>query len=87
MRNAGNIEDFAKFLLNKVIFIYVATKDREDAFRLFTILNNRGISLTKADILKAIILGEIKKSGNKKLAEEYAKKWEDIQTVTPQVNP
>jgi len=78
-KNKSNIEDFAKFLLNKVVFIYVATEDREDAFRLFTILNNRGIPLTNADILKATNIGEIEKSGNKKLAEEYAKKWEDIQ--------
>ena len=78
-KNKNNIEEFAKFLLNKVVFIYVATEDREDAFRLFTILNNRGIPLTNADILKAINIGEIEKSGNKKLAEEYAKKWEDIQ--------
>ncbi|MCD6418365.1 DUF262 domain-containing protein, partial [bacterium] len=77
--NKNNIEDFAKLLLNKVVFIYVATEDREDAFRLFTILNNRGTPLTNADILKAINIGEIEKSGNKKLAEEYAKKWEDIQ--------
>jgi len=78
-KNKNNIEDFAKFLLNKVVFIYVATEDREDAFRLFAILNNRGVPLTNADILKAINIGEIEKSGNKKLAEEYAKKWEDIQ--------
>jgi uncharacterized protein with ParB-like and HNH nuclease domain len=77
--NKNSVEDFAKFLLNRVVFIYVATEDREDAFRLFTILNNRGIPLTNADILKAINIGEIEKSGNKKLAEEYAKKWEDIQ--------
>jgi len=77
--NKNSVEDFAKFLLNRVVFIYVATEDREDAFRLFTILNNRGIPLTNADILKAINIGEIQKSENKKLAEEYAKKWEDIQ--------
>lgn len=80
-KNKNNIEDFAKFLLNKVVFIYVATEDREDAFRLFTILNNRGIPLTNADILKAMNIGEIEKSGNKKLAEEYAKKWEDMQNA------
>ena len=73
------IEGFIDFLFNNVVFIYVATEDREDAFRLFTILNNRGIPLTNADILKAINIGEIEKSGNKKLAEEYAKKWEEIQ--------
>lgn len=73
------IEGVIDFLFNNVVFIYVATEDREDAFRLFTILNNRGIPLTNADILKAINIGEIEKSGERKLAEEYAKKWEDIQ--------
>ena len=73
------IDKFIDFLFNNIVFIYVATEDREDAFRLFTILNNRGIPLTNADILKAINIGEIEKSENKKHTEEYAKKWEDIQ--------
>jgi len=73
------IEEFAKFLLNKVVSIYVATENREDAFRLFTILNNRGIPLTNADILKAINIGEIEKANSKEKAEVYAKKWEEIQ--------
>jgi uncharacterized protein with ParB-like and HNH nuclease domain len=50
---------FLKFLLNKVIVIYVSTEDLEDAFRLFTILNNRGIPLRNSDILKSINLGEL----------------------------
>ena len=73
------IEEFAKFLLNKVVSIYVATEDREDAFRLFTILNNRGIPLTNADILKAINIGEIEQANSKEKAEVYAKRWEEIQ--------
>jgi uncharacterized protein with ParB-like and HNH nuclease domain len=75
----NSVEKFAKFLLNKVVFIYVATENREDAFRLFAILNNRGIPLTNADILKANNIGEIEKFDGKKKAEEYAKKWEEIQ--------
>lgn len=74
-----NVEDFAMFLLNKVVMIYVATENREDAFRLFTILNNRGIPLTNADILKAINIGEIEKQENEKVVEDYAERWGDIQ--------
>ncbi len=77
----SEIESFSKFLLNNVVFIYVATEDREDAFRLFTILNNRGVPLSNADILKAINIGEIEKTEKKGLAEEYAKRWEDIQNA------
>ncbi len=77
--NRVDIDNFIDFLFNKVVFIYVATEDREDAFRLFTILNNRGVPLTNADILKAINIGEIEKSEKHQIAEEYAKKWENIQ--------
>ena len=54
-----NLEAFAVFLLNNVLFIYVSTDNTEDAFRLFTILNDRGIPLSNADILKSINIGEV----------------------------
>lgn len=68
------IESFAQFLAMNVIFIYVSTDNREDAFRLFTILNNRGIPLTSADILKSINIGEIEDNSKK-----YARIWEEIE--------
>ncbi|MDF2036334.1 DUF262 domain-containing HNH endonuclease family protein [Cytobacillus oceanisediminis] len=70
----SEVELFAQFLAMKVIFIYVSTDNREDAFRLFTILNNRGIPLTSADILKSINIGEIESDSKK-----YARVWEDIE--------
>lgn len=70
------IEDFGVFLGLKLIFIYVSTENREDAFRMFTILNNRGIPLTSADILKSTNIGEIT---DEKEREKYAKKWEEIE--------
>lgn len=75
-KTSEDIEKFAMFLCLKVIFIYVSTNNREDAFRLFTILNNRGIPLTNADILKSINIGEIK---DENLNKKYAKMWEDIE--------
>jgi uncharacterized protein with ParB-like and HNH nuclease domain len=74
-KQTEKVEKFAAYLTLKVIFIYVSTDNREDAFRLFTILNNRGIPLTSADILKSINIGEIKISENQK----YARMWEDIE--------
>ncbi|KKH99102.1 hypothetical protein EO95_17150 [Methanosarcina sp. 1.H.T.1A.1] len=69
------IESFSKFLVKNVVFIYVATSNREDAFRLFTILNNRGIPLTNADILKSENIGEI----DAKNQPKYARMWENIE--------
>lgn len=53
---AEDFDRFVGYLLNNALFIYVATEDLDDAFRLFTILNDRGIPLSNSDILKAKIL-------------------------------
>jgi uncharacterized protein with ParB-like and HNH nuclease domain len=53
------IVNFAQYLVSKIVMIYVSTDNCEHSFRLFTILNNRGIPLTNADILKSIYIGAI----------------------------
>jgi uncharacterized protein with ParB-like and HNH nuclease domain len=70
------ISSFAKFLFNNVLVIYVATEDLEDAFRLFTILNDRGMPLTNSDILKAQNLGAL---ANNAESEKYAIFWEETE--------
>jgi uncharacterized protein with ParB-like and HNH nuclease domain len=71
--NVVSPEGLLKFLLNKVLFIYVSTQDLEDAFRLFTILNDRGVPLRNSDILKSLNLGALEKETDK---IRYAKLWE-----------
>lgn len=71
----NNINEFFPFLLNNVLLIYVSSEDLDDAFRLFTILNNRGVKLRNADILKAENIGKI----DLKNRSIYAKKWENIE--------
>ena len=68
-------DEFASFITEKSVFIYVSTDNTEDAFRLFTILNNRGLPLTSADILKSKNMGAIKD----KFKDEYAKRWEELE--------
>ena len=57
--NAPDMGNFLGFLLNNVLMIYVATENLDDAFRLFTILNNRGVQLRNSDILKSMNLGAL----------------------------
>lgn len=71
-----NIDDFSEFLINNVVLIYVSTKNLDDAFKLFTVLNNRGIKLRSADILKAHNLSLI---SDINIGNNYAKNWEDIE--------
>lgn len=71
-----DLEEFIRFIFNKAMFIYVSTDNMEDAFRLFTILNDRGIPLTNADILKSQNIGALE---SEKDAQKYAKIWEEIE--------
>lgn len=70
------IENLLYFLLNKVLLIYVSTEDLEDAFRLFMILNDRGIPLRNSDILKSMNLGALE---NEKEKLKYARLWEEAE--------
>lgn len=71
-----DLEEFIRFIFNKAMFIYVSTDNMEDAFRLFTILNDRGIPLTNADILKSQNIGALERDRD---AQKYAKIWEEIE--------
>lgn len=75
-KSQQELENFGEYLGLHPVFIYVSTESREDAFRMFTILNNRGIPLTSADILKSMNIGEIH---DEKERDKYAKKWEQIE--------
>lgn len=72
--NKIQIEPFFHFLLTKVILIYVASNELDDALRMFTILNDRGIKLRNSDILKA---NNLRQLANESVRVEYALKWEN----------
>lgn len=69
-------EKLLTFLVTKVLMIYVATEDLEDAFRLFTILNDRGVPLRNSDILKSMNLGALESDNDK---FKYARMWEEAE--------
>ena len=70
------IDTFFPFLCNNVLMIYVAAEGLEDAFHLFTVMNNRGIKLRNSDILKAQNLKEV--PATDRVAQ--AKKWEAMES-------
>lgn len=71
-----NIVDFLAYILNNVVMIYVSASTLEDAFRLFSIMNDRGLKLSNADILKA---SNLEKVAEKTEKAKLARRWEDIQ--------
>lgn len=71
-----DLETFFTYLRQYVILIYVASGELEDAFRLFTVLNDRGIKLRNSDILKA---QNLKAVIDEKKQKEYARFWEELE--------
>lgn len=74
----GAIENIVKHISQKCIVIFVATKEFDDAYKLFSIINDRGLQLRRIDILKAqnidpSLIGDID------TRREYAKIWEDME--------
>ncbi len=67
-----DVRKFTQFLCNRCVFAVVKTPSQESAFRVFNVLNNRGLPLLFSDVLKAEIVGKIQD-------DEYAKTWEKFE--------
>ncbi len=66
----------AGFIITRCYLVVVTTPDIDSAYRIFSVLNSRGLDLSVADILKSKVLGKII-TGDKRA--EYTKKWEDME--------
>lgn len=62
-----------QFVITRCYLVTVATPDLDSAYRIFGVLNSRGLDLSATDILKAEIIGGIEPA----LRDAYTKKWED----------
>lgn len=86
--NGKNIDlaNFAKDIYENICFVFVTLAQNTDLNRFFVRMNNRGKQLEKHEILKARVLGEIRKvyDKNNKLKQDesdeiwkkYAKIWD-----------
>ena len=62
-----------QFIVIRCYLVTVATPDLDSAYRIFGVLNSRGLDLSATDILKAEIIGGIAPG----FRDSYTKKWED----------
>jgi len=65
----------AQFLITGCLLVVVSTPDMDSAYRIFSVLNDRGLDLSLTDILKSETIGKIPKDEQ----EKYNKRWEDIE--------
>lgn len=73
--NKSKIFDFGKFIVNRCYLVAVSTSSMKSAYRIFSILNDRGLDLLDSDILKADIIGRLSEDSR----DDYTEKWEDLE--------
>ena len=63
------------FLVQRCYIVVVSTSDRKSAYRIFSVMNTRGLDLSPTDILKADLIGSL--DGD--IQREYTDKWEGLE--------
>jgi hypothetical protein len=66
----------AQFLVNRCFLVAVSTPDLDSAYRIFSVLNDRGLDLSHADILKAQVIGSMPDDWSR---QQYSRRWEDAE--------
>ncbi|QIL81367.1 DUF262 domain-containing protein [Diaphorobacter sp. HDW4A] len=70
-----------QFLANDCSLVVISTPDLEAAYRIFSVLNNRGLDLAPIDIIKAQVLGLIRTTAGETKSQAYAKEWSRIESA------
>jgi hypothetical protein len=70
-----------QFLANDCSLVVISTPDLEAAYRIFSVLNNRGLDLAPIDIIKAQVLGLIRTTAGDVKSRAYAKEWSRIESA------
>ncbi|MHB8596180.1 MAG: DUF262 domain-containing protein [Ktedonobacteraceae bacterium] len=68
-----------QFIINRcfLVVVSVSTEDLDSAYRIFSVLNSRGMDLSYPDILKSEIISSIPT----KQQEDYTTKWEEVESL------
>ncbi|HMB09524.1 DUF262 domain-containing protein [Saliniramus sp.] len=68
-------EGLAAYLIQHCYLVVVAASDRSAAYRIFAVMNDRGLDLSPTDILKAEIIGALPEAQR----DAYTEAWENIE--------
>lgn len=70
--NQAELIRLVQFVVTRCFLVVVSTPDLDSAYRIFGVLNSRGLDLSATDILKAEIIGTFPDE----LRDDYTKRWE-----------
>lgn len=71
----SKIIEFGAFLVQRCLLVAVSTPTEQASFRIFSVMNSRGMSLLATDIIKADVIGAIPDNQQ----QEYNDKWEELE--------
>jgi uncharacterized membrane protein YkvA (DUF1232 family) len=72
------LEQLHKFLMERVELVVIEVENLADAFLLFETLNDRGLQLSAADLLKSHLLGEVARTGGDEDVDAAAADWDSM---------
>ena len=75
LQNEDELVKFSSFLLNRCYLVVVSTPSQASAFRVFSVLNSRGLNLLPTDIIKSETIGRLPAD----LQQSYTDKWEELE--------
>lgn len=73
------LRGFAKYLLQNVFVVFVQTNDFASSFRLFNVLNNRGLSLSNSDLLKSALFESASAAGTASDVAQIESLWAKLE--------
>lgn len=72
------VTEFGGFLMQRCFLVAVSTPSQQSAFRVFSVLNSRGLDLLPTDIIKSEVIGKVKPG----LRDAYDETWEELEVET-----
>jgi hypothetical protein len=76
--NESSLVGFGSFLLMRCFLVAVTTPSQQSAFRVFSVLNNRGLDLLPTDIIKAEVIGKLAEDKR----DDFNDRWEELEVAT-----
>ena len=74
-RDDDTRKDLGEFVIQQCYLVVVTATDRDSAYRIFSVMNDRGLDLSPTDILKAETIGRLREDEQ----DDYGRKWEEIE--------
>ena len=73
--NKDELLKFGAFVVQRCYLVVVSTSSLKSAFRVFSVMNSRGLGLQSTDIIKADMIGQL----TDKEQDEYNERWENME--------